>query len=139
MIVIPREGMIAIVDDDDIDRMIITRVLGLSHLQNPVSEFPSGTAFIEHLEGHVDGDAGIALVLMDINMPGMTGLEALTHVRTVSGLTDLPIVVMLTSSEAKSDIEQAEMRGAHGYLVKQSGLKEFVATINEALVNEEVT
>lgn len=136
MIAIPKTGQIALVDDDPIDRMIITRVIGLSHLENPVQEYDSGTKFIEALERLGDETTEVALVLMDINMPGMTGLEALAHIRNVSCLPDLPIIVMLTSSEAKADIAQAELLGAHGYLVKQSGLDAFVESINEALSNQ---
>ncbi len=136
MIIVPTEGAIALVDDDEIDRMIISRVVGLSHLRNPVREYSSATALIRELEGPAADAPDIAVVLMDINMPGMTGLEALAHIRTESGLTDLPIVVMLTSSDAKADKERAERLGAHGYVVKQSGIEAFVATINETLSHE---
>ena len=138
MIAIPPGGRIAVVDDDDLDRMIIKRVVGLCELENPIVEFPSGASFIDHLVG-ANGVAAteFSLVLLDINMPGMTGFEALVHVRTELGLVDLPIVVMLTSSDAKSDIRRAEELGADAYLAKQSGVDKFVALFNETFTNDE--
>lgn len=140
MIAIPPGGRIAVVDDDDLDRMIIKRVIGLCELENPILEFPSGTSFIDHLVG-ANGVAAteFSLVLLDINMPGMTGFEALTHVRTELGLVDLPIVVMLTSSDAKADIRKAEELGADAYLAKQSGVDKFVELFNETFTNDEAT
>ena len=136
MIFVPQGALIALVDDDDVDRMIIRRVIGLSHLDNPVVEYSSGTSFVDQLQQDGD-DPSVSLVLMDINMPGMTGLEALEHIRTVCRLPDLPIVVMLTSSEAKNDIERAAELGAHGYLVKETGIEPFVARINETFTNQD--
>ncbi len=136
MIQIPRDGEIALVDDDDLDRMIMSRVLGISNLENTVIDYPSAESFIDDLATRNEsGHIGLSLVLMDVNMPGMSGLEALEHIRSVLGLIDLPIIVMLTSSEAGADMEKATQLGAHGYLAKQSGIDKFVGVIDEEFVN----
>ena len=139
MITIPAGAQIAVVDDNELDRMIIARVLKMSELKNPITEFSSGTAFIEYLSQPVEdpGASRLSLVLMDINMPVMSGFETLTHIRTKMGLVDLPIVVMLTSSDAIADIAKAEELGAEAYLAKQSGLDKFVALFNETFTNDE--
>jgi CheY-like chemotaxis protein len=138
MIAIPPDGRIALVDDDDLDRMVIDRVVKMSDLTNSTVEFGSGDSFIDYLTDVGDGGKadGLSLVLMDINMPGMTGFEALAHIRNDLGLTDLPVVVMLTSSDAEADIRKAEELGAQAYLAKQAGLADFVAIMNDTFTNE---
>lgn len=138
MIAIPAGRPIALVDDDKLDRQIIERVVKMSQLDNPTIGFPSGKSFIDYLrQTDLDGGPdGLSLVLLDINMPGMTGFEVLAQIRGDLGLFELPIVVMLTSSDATSDIRKAEELGAQAYLAKQSGLNKFVDLINATLTND---
>jgi DNA-binding response OmpR family regulator len=59
------------------------------------------------------------LVLLDLNMPGKSGLEVLKWIRVHPSVCMLPVVV-LTSSNQESDIHRAYINGANGYLVKPS-------------------
>ncbi len=129
---VPREGAIALVDDDEIDRMITRRVLASSGLENPVVEFSSATAFVQHLADNAD-NPDISLALIDINMPGMTGFEALPTIRATLEPSDLPILAMLTSSEAERDFTQARECGADLCMSKQAGFAKFVALIDDNL------
>lgn len=136
MIQIPRAGQIALVDDDDLDRMIISRVLKMSNLDNQVVDFASGEALISELEQRDGSDLGLALILMDVNMAGMGGLDALAHIRNDMCLENLPPIFMLTSSESGTDMVKAEEIGAHGYLAKQSGIDNFVSVLNTQFENQ---
>lgn len=68
------------------------------------------------------------LILLDIKMPRMDGFEVLAQVRGMPRLVGTPIV-MLTSSENRSDIERARAMGAHDYVIKSMDAREFQDTI----------
>lgn len=136
MIAVDRTLPIAIVDDDDVDRMIIGRVLERSELANDVLEFGSGVDMLDHLTAAANGDSPVpALVLSDINMPGLSGFDLLREIRAMPAFVVLPIVVMLTSSEAHRDKELARTLGATAYLAKQSGIAAFVEVVNSTFAN----
>lgn len=96
---------------------------------------PNGRVAIEVLQQHITGEARVnplSLVLLDLKMPFVGGLEVLEWARTQPELRFLPISV-LTSSEQESDIETAYRLGAASFLVKPSqpeGLGELLRTID---------
>lgn len=71
-----------------------------------------------------------AVVLLDINMPRMNGMEVLRRLRTVETLRFLP-VVFLTSSRDPSDLDQGYKLGANGYVVKPSKFKQFKDAVRQ--------
>jgi CheY-like chemotaxis protein len=66
-----------------------------------------------------------ALVMLDLNMPGMSGFEVLEWIRNQPSARDLP-VIMWTSSTSEADIAQASALGANSYLVKPLSLAALV-------------
>ncbi|MDZ4868252.1 MAG: response regulator [Alphaproteobacteria bacterium] len=72
----------------------------------------------------------VDLVLLDINMPGIDGLELLKKIRDVAALRDLP-VVMCTTSGYDKDMEQAKALGATGYLQKPADLARLRPTLDK--------
>jgi two-component system nitrate/nitrite response regulator NarL len=84
-----------------------------------------------------NGEAALALVeqkhpsvvIMDLNMPGMGGIEAARQIATLAPLTR---VIMLTVSSAAPDITDAVVAGACGYLLKSATTQEIVAGITAA-------
>ena len=79
-------------------------------------------------DGH-GGQDSPALVLLDLNMPKVNGLEVLRRIRADPRTRLIPVVV-LTSSELDEDIRQAYDLGANGYVLKPVKLSEF----NEAIL-----
>jgi DNA-binding NarL/FixJ family response regulator len=73
------------------------------------------------------------VVVMDLNMPGMGGVEATRHISTIAPLTR---VVMLTISDQDSDVMDAILAGACGYLLKDSSIQELMAGIRAASMGE---
>lgn len=71
-----------------------------------------------------------AVVLLDINMPRMNGMEVLRRLRTVEALRFLP-VVFLTSSRDPSDLNNGYKLGANGYVVKPSKFKQFKDAVRQ--------
>jgi CheY-like chemotaxis protein len=64
------------------------------------------------------------LILLDLKMPGMDGIEVLREIRADDRLRDLPVVVV-TSSALESDREDAFAAGASGYIQKPLALDQF--------------
>lgn len=68
------------------------------------------------------------LILLDLNMPRMDGRRFLEKVKEMPGLRSIPVVI-LTTSDAESDIEASYDRGAAGFIVKPVEVDQFVATV----------
>jgi len=73
------------------------------------------------------------VVVMDLNMPGMTGVEATRHISRSAPLTR---VVVLTISDQDQDVMDAILSGACGYLLKDSSIEELMRGIRAAAVGE---
>jgi two-component system, chemotaxis family, chemotaxis protein CheY len=101
---------ILIVDDSQTVRQQVTAALSPAGFE--VLEAENGLQALECLK-----TTTIAMVICDVNMPEMDGLELLDVVRS-SGLKVVPPIVMLTSEGRADLIERAKKAGAHGWLVK---------------------
>ncbi|MGH2921705.1 MAG: response regulator [Gaiellaceae bacterium] len=73
------------------------------------------------------------VVVMDLNMPGMSGVEATREITAIAPLTR---VVVLTISDQDDDVMDAIVAGACGYLVKDSSIEELMRGINAAAIGE---
>ena len=73
------------------------------------------------------------VVVMDLNMPGMGGVDATRHITAIAPLTR---VVMLTISDDDNDVMDAILAGACGYLLKNSSIQELMAGIRAAALGE---
>jgi CheY-like chemotaxis protein len=81
-----------------------------------------------------------ALILLDLKMPRMDGMEALALIRGESSLRTLPVVI-LTSSREESDLARGYRLGVNGYVVKPVAFDEFISTVSQlghywATINE---
>jgi two-component system, cell cycle response regulator DivK len=87
-----------------------------------------------------DAEAGLALarreqpdlVLMDIQLPGMDGLEACAILKKDQGTRDIPVIA-LTALAMKGDEERIRAAGCDGYIAKPLAYREFLATIGARL------
>jgi len=107
------EIRILIVDDSSVMRKIVERALRQAGLDPmTVMEAGSGTEGLEVLRGNE-----VQLILSDINMPSMDGLEFLRQVRAQKLATGVP-VVMITTESSEEHVKQAILLGAQGYIRK---------------------
>jgi two-component system chemotaxis response regulator CheY len=107
------ELRVLIVDDSSVMRKIVERSLrqaGLDPLV--VLEAGSGTEGLEVLRNH-----SVQLILSDINMPSMDGLEFLRQMRASDLAAGVP-VVMITTESSEEHVKQAILSGAQGYIRK---------------------
>ena len=114
---------VLIVDDHDLFRSGLRNLLEDEGVQ-VVGEASAGQEAL-----NIVREAAPDVVIMDLNMPGMGGVEATRHISTIAPLTR---VVMLTISDQDNDVIDAIMAGACGYLLKDSSIQELIAGINAA-------
>jgi len=124
-------GSILLVEDnlDDIDLTLMA--FRKNNIQNEVLVAKTGERALELLHGEGSEKNSLpAVVLMDINMPGMSGLEALKHIRSHPRTRALPVVI-LTSSKEDQDIIDGYGSGANSYIRKPVNFNEFVEAVKQ--------
>ena len=129
---------ILLVEDDANDVFFMRRVMEKAGIPNAVQVARDGREAVDYLGG-ADGFADRGrfplpcLVLLDLKLPRMTGLEVLQWIRLQPEFTAV-IVIVLTSSKLALDVDAAYRLGANSYLVKPSnpdGLMEMVTSLKD--------
>lgn len=119
-------GRILVADDEPHIRRILTTLLEAAHFEvDPVADGPTA---LEHLQG----EDGYDLVLLDIMMPGATGLEVLDRMRTLEHRKGVPVVI-LTAKGQDADRDEAFNLGADDFVTKPFSPKKLLARIDEIL------
>jgi CheY-like chemotaxis protein len=113
-----------VVDDDIIDVLTVKRGLAKAGIAHRLHEARNGVEALAVLRG-ADMPAERRLVLLDINMPRMNGLEFLEALRADPALASTPVVVLTTSIE-EPDRREAHRLHAAGYFVKPLEYATFV-------------
>lgn len=108
-----------LVDDDDVDIMSVRRALRELDIDNPVVVAHDGLEALEHLRGE-NGRNAITppyIIVLDLNMPRMDGIEFLAELRADEALRH-SIVFVLTTSSAQKDRVQAYAHNIAGFITK---------------------
>lgn len=116
-----------LVEDDEVDVITIKRAFKKANIINSLHVAGNGLEALDLLRGE-NGQKNLKqplIVLLDLNMPKMNGLEFLTEIRKDDELKSLPVVV-LTSSANDEDIVKAYGNNVAGYLLKPVGMEQFV-------------
>ena len=124
---------ILIVEDDDIDFEAVTRALKSLKVANPTVRARDGVEALDLLRGEKNQDKISApfIILLDLNMPKMTGIEFLDIIREDDSLKS-SIVFVLTTSDDDRDIVASYRRNVEGYIVKadaRESLKEAFSSL----------
>lgn len=123
--------MILLVEDNASDEKLTLLAFKKCGIQNEVVVLRDGAAALDYLFAkgkHVDRDASVlpAVVLLDLKLPKIDGLEVLRRIRADERTRLLPVVV-LTSSREDEDIVRSYSLGANAYVRKPVDFAEFVA------------
>jgi CheY-like chemotaxis protein len=123
---------ILLVEDDDVDVMNVKRAFDKNHITNPLFVAGNGLEALDKLRsGEVP--QGRRIVLLDLNMPKMNGIEFLRELRNDPALAPTPVVVLTTSNNDRDKIDAFNLNVA-GYLVKPVTFAEFsdlMVTLNK--------
>lgn len=114
-------------EDDDTDFLFIEEALSEAGISNKYERVLDGSALLDRLRS---GGADIDVVMLDLNMAPMTGLEALEIIRKDAQLRDLDVVVLTTST---TDEDTCARLGVRKYHVKPVEHHEFVDIFREVL------
>jgi CheY-like chemotaxis protein len=123
---------ILLVEDDEIDVMNVRRAFKKNNICNPLFTAGNGLEGLEMLRSDaLPRDR--RLVLLDLNMPKMNGIEFLRELRADPELRSVPVVVLTTSDDERDRVEAYNLNVA-GYILKPVTLTNFVeamATLNK--------
>lgn len=122
-----REITILMVEDDDVDATALKRALQKLKLLNPTYRAKDGLEAIDLLRsGQIPSPY---IILLDLNMPRMNGLEFLEELRSDPALTQ-SVVFVLTTSKSDEDITAAYREHVAGYLLKQRMDNDFMQVVS---------
>lgn len=119
---------VLVVEDDPNDLELTLRALRRHHVANEVHVARDGAEAIRYLFGEDDNtpiDPPPRVVLLDLKLPRLTGLDVLRRVKSDPRTRCIP-VVMLTSSQEDRDIAECYEAGANSYIVKPVEFERFV-------------
>jgi len=114
---------ILLVEDDQVDVMTVLRALKEIHVTNPVVNMENGEEALKYLH-HSDNEKP-CIILLDLNMPIMNGIEFLQAVKSDALLKRIPVVVLTTSEEQQDKVSSFDL-GVAGYMAKPVDYRQFV-------------
>ena len=121
---------ILLVEDDKVDVMTVKRALKDLDIKNQLVSTANGEEALEYLNNNSNNKP--CIILLDLNMPKMNGIEFLTIVKADEALKKIPVVVLTTSNQEQDIVESFKLSVA-GYIVKSVDYAEFteaISTIN---------
>lgn len=118
---------ILLVDDDEVDVMNVKRAFKKNNITNPLYTASNGLEALQLLRG--EGELALPqtrrLILLDLNMPKMGGIEFLKELRSHPQLKPTPVIVLTTSNEDSDKVEAYNFNVA-GYILKPVTFSSFV-------------
>lgn len=128
---------ILLIEDDEVDIMNVKRAFKKNNIRNPLYVAENGLQALSLLRSQ-NGQPTLfpkqrRLILLDLNMPKMNGLEFLQEIRDDPDLRGIPVIVLTTSDEDRDKVEAYKLNVA-GYILKPvtfSKFTEVIATLNK--------
>jgi CheY-like chemotaxis protein len=129
------ERPILLVEDNPDDEALTLRAFGKNRISNPVVVARDGVEAIDYLfatGSHAGRDASVmpAVILLDLKLPRIDGLEVLRRIRADERTALLPVVVLTTSREVQ-DIREAYRLGANSYIRKPVDYERFLEAVGQ--------
>lgn len=124
---------ILLVEDEPADAHLVRISLRESRVYSQLHHVRDGVEALDFLRREGEGfeDAPVPdLILLDLNMPRMNGLEFLAEVKKEENLRQIPVVILTTSS-VERDVTASYHTGASGYIVKPMDMDQFSAAIRQ--------
>jgi two-component system, response regulator len=121
---------ILLVEDNPMDAELAIHALKKHRLANRIIHVTDGQAALDHFSrGGRDAAVPPTLVLLDLKLPKVSGIEVLRQLRADERTSQVPVVVLTSSSEDR-DVMETYNLGANSYIVKPVEFENFSAAIN---------
>ena len=114
---------ILLVEDDQVDAMTVRRALKELQVTNRLQHVENGEEAVAHLRDPASELP--CIILLDLNMPKMGGIEFLQVIKQDKDLRRIPVVVLTTSGEEQDKVESFDL-GVAGYMAKPVDYRKFV-------------
>ena len=123
---------IIMVEDDEGHARLIERNIRRAGISNMVRHFLDGTSALEYIFNGHDGPTlnGPALILLDLNLPDMSGIDILVKIKSAPQLKRTPVVV-LTTTDDKAEIQRCYDLGCNVYVTKPVDYESFADAIRQ--------
>jgi CheY-like chemotaxis protein len=122
---------ILLVEDDHVDAMTFERALRELKLKNNLVHVSNGEEALKYLKNN--GDMKPCVILLDLDMPRMNGIEFLKLAKDNEELKSIPVIV-LTSSDEGRNIDESFRSNVAGYIIKPVDYKKFVEAIRTVVL-----
>ncbi len=116
---------ILLVEDNPMDIDLTRRAFARRKLANPIQVARDGEEALAYLPRWEAGEPPPAVILLDLKLPKVDGLEVLRQLKAHAQFRAIPVVILTTSSEDR-DIQTAYQLGANSYIVKPVSFEKFV-------------
>ena len=117
---------ILLVEDDSVDAMTVKRALKDLNITNELIRTTNGEEALDYL--NTESSNSPCVILLDLNMPKMNGIEFLKIIKVDEVLKEIPIVALTTSKE-EGDVKETFKLGVADYIVKPVDYKKFVEAL----------
>jgi CheY-like chemotaxis protein len=123
---------IVMIEDDEGHARLIEKNIRRAGIYNPIRHFTDGTSALEYLYNDPSGPRmnGPALILLDLNLPDMSGIDILAKVKSDEKLKLAPVVV-LTTTDDKVEIQRCYDLGCNVYITKPVNYESFADAIRQ--------
>ena len=124
---------IIMIEDDDGHARLIEKNIRRAGVTNAIKHFTDGTSAVDYLFNAPDGPAlnGPALVLLDLNLPDMSGTDILSRMKAPDSPLRRTPVVVLTTTDDKVEIHRCYDLGANVYITKPVNYESFAQAIRQ--------
>jgi CheY-like chemotaxis protein len=119
---------ILLVEDDTVDAMAVKRAFNYLHVKNELVHVTNGEEALEYLKNK--DNAKPQVILLDLNMPRMNGIEFMKIAKADDNLKNIPVII-LTTSKAEQDRVETFNLGIAGYIVKPVDHENFIDVMSK--------
>ncbi len=121
---------IFLVEDNPMDIDLTKRAFARRKVLNPIEIARDGEEAIEHIARWEAGEPQPVVILLDLKLPKIDGLEVLQRVKSHPKFSTIPVIVLTSSSEDR-DIDTAYRLGANSYIVKPVDFEKFLEVASQ--------
>lgn len=118
-----QERSIVLIEDSEEDYAVFRRAMRRFHSEVKIVRYSDGEAFLDALRGK-NLPAPPVVIVLDLNLPALTGQDVLREIRSDAETRGLPVIVLTTSANPK-DVRESYDLNVGGYIVKQGDFEGF--------------